>query len=305
MTLRVTQSMMHLQLSRNLNRNMTQMEQLQQQTATGRKINKPSDDPVGITYSLRYRAEISANGQYQKNVDSALSWLDFTDTVLSQTGDVLHRIKDLSVQASTGTNPQVALDNIKNEIDQLKNQLLDIANSKFNGKYVFNGEQFDTKPYDTTLAGFDAKAVKTDSGTIQYAVGVNAMLDVNLSGNQVFGAQDTTGTSTNIFSIIDRITSALTSGNHSGVANELANLDIGMDRILTARSEVGARVNRVELIQNRLSDLEINLTDMQSKTEDADFEKLLINTQINENIYQASLSVGAKIIKQSLVDFLR
>jgi flagellar hook-associated protein 3 FlgL len=77
-----------------------------------------------------------------------------------------------------------------------------------------------------------------------------------------------------------------------------------MDKILNQQSEIGARVNRVELMQNRLKDLEINLTDLQSKTEDADFEKLIIDAKINENIYQASLSVGAKIITPSLVDFL-
>jgi len=73
---------------------------------------------------------------------------------------------------------------------------------------------------------------------------------------------------------------------------------------LNQQSEIGARVNRVELMQNRLKDLEINLTDLQSKTEDVDFEKLIIDAKINENIYQASLSVGAKIITPSLVDFL-
>lgn len=305
MSLRVTQGMMHLQLTRNLNRNMTQMEQLQQQTTTGRKLNKPSDSPVGITYSLRYRTELSANEQYQKNVDSALSWLDFNDTVIGQAGDVLQRIKELTTQAATGTNPQIALDNIKNEIVQLKSQLVDIANSKINGKYVFNGEQFDQIPYNTSDPDFDASKVPTDNGVIRYAVGNNVTLDINITGSQVFGEADPAGTSDNIFSTIDRIISAMGSGNYSGISGEITNLEAGADRMLLARSEVGARVNRVELMQNRLSDLGINLTEMQAKTEDADFEKLLIDTQINENIYQASLSVGSKVIKQSLVDFLR
>jgi len=78
-----------------------------------------------------------------------------------------------------------------------------------------------------------------------------------------------------------------------------------MDKILNQQAEIGARVNRVELMQNRLKDLELNLTDLQSKTEDIDLEKLIIDAKINENIYQASLSVGAKIITPSLVDFLK
>ena len=67
------------------------MNETQLQLATGRKINKPSDDPVGITYGLRYRAELASNEQYQKNVDNAISWLEFNDTVLNQTGNVLQR----------------------------------------------------------------------------------------------------------------------------------------------------------------------------------------------------------------------
>lgn len=305
MSLRVTQGMMHMQLMRNLNRNLTQMEQLQQQTTTGRKINKASDDPVGITYSLRYRAEISANEQYQENVDSALSWLDFNDTIVSQASDVLQRVKELSTQGANGTNPDLALDNIKSEIEQLKRQLIDIANSKLSGKYVFNGEQFDKIPYDTADPAMVAREVATDTGKVKYAVGVNTQLDINFTANQVFGAADPTGTGDNVFSVLDRIITSLDSANHDGVNAEIPNIEKSIDRLLNVRSEIGARVNRVELIQNRLQDLGINLTDMQSKVEDADFEKLLIDTQINENIYQASLSVGAKVIKQSLVDFLR
>jgi flagellar hook-associated protein 3 FlgL len=302
MSLRVTQGMMHLQLMRNLNRNLSQMDQLQQQTTTGRKINKPSDDPVGITYSLRYRSELAGNEQYQKNVDAALSWLDFNDTILSQAGDVLHRVKELATQGANGTNPDIALGNVKNEIEQLKAQLVDIANSKLNGKYIFNGENFDQMPYDGSI---DAREVQTDTGAIKYAIGANTQLDINFTGNQVFGAADPTGTGDNVFSVIDRVMTALDTGDYSGVNAEITNIDASMDRMLSVRSEIGARVNRVELIQNRLADLGINLTDMQSKVEDADFEKLLIDTQINENIYQATLSVGSKVISKSLVDFLR
>ncbi|HUC92542.1 MAG TPA: flagellar hook-associated protein FlgL [Paenibacillus sp.] len=302
MALRVTPGMMHMQLTRNLTRNLNQMSELQNQVTTGRKINKASDDPVGITYALRYRSELASNEQYQKNVNSALSWLDFNDTVLSQATDVLKRAKELAVQGSNGTNPQVALDNIRDEMQQLKNQLLDVGNSKLNGKFVFNGQKFDEMPYDATKPGFDAKAVDTDDAQVNYTVGVGVTLPVNLSGNQAFGDP---GDADNAFAVLDRVITALGAGEQRDVAGELDNIESRLDKLLNARSEIGARVNRVELMQNRLKDLEINLTDLQSKTEDAEFEKLLIDSKINENIYQASLSVGAKVITPSLVDFLR
>lgn len=304
--IRVTSNMMNSQLLLNLNRNARTMNDTQLQLATGRKINKPSDDPVGITYSLRYRAELSSNEQYTKNVDSALSWLDYNDTVLGQAGDVVQRLRELTVKASTGSNPQSALDSINEEVMQLKEQLVDIANSKLNGKYIFNGEQYTTKPYefakgsdgtyDTTLP------ITTDTGQIQYLVGEGVQMAINLNGNAVFG---TTDEEDNIFSIINSLSTALKAGDITSVSGQLDKIDTRTETIISARSEIGAKTNRVELMQDRLSDLNINLTDLQAKTEDADYEELIMKSKIQENIYNASLSVGGKIISTTLVDFIR
>ncbi|KLU57500.1 flagellar hook protein FlgL [Paenibacillus sp. VT-400] len=306
--MRITNNMLSSQLILNLNRNAQQMNSTQTQLATGRKINKPSDDPVGITYSLRYRAELSSNEQYQKNVDSAVSWLDFNDTVMDQAGSVVQRLRELTVQAATGTNPQSALDSINEEVKQLKAQLVDISNSTLNGKYVFNGETYDVKPYDfpTSADGsFDttnAASVVTDSGKINFIVGESIQLPINVTGNEVFG--DSTEAD-NLFVIFNTISQALASGDQKEVSNQLANIDTRTNKMLAIRAEIGAKTNRIELMQGRLSDLEVNLTDLQAKVEDADYAELSIKSKIQENIYNASLSAGAKIISQSLVDFLR
>ncbi|USB32842.1 flagellar hook-associated protein FlgL [Paenibacillus sp. YPG26] len=306
--LRITSNMMSSQLMLNLNRNAQAMNNTQNQLATGRKLNKPSDDPVGITYSLRYRGEIASNEQYTKNVDSALSWLDFNDTVLDQTGDVIHKLRELTVQASTGTNPQSALDSINKEVNQLKEQLIDIANSKLNGKYIFNGEAFNRKPYDFpknadgTSDTSGLGTLTTDTGLINFSVGDSVQLPINMTGTAVFG----TGTdSSNIFNIMNNLSAALASGNVPGISAELERIDSRMETVLTARAELGAKTNRIELMQERLSDLNTNLTDLQAKTEDADYAELIMKSKIQENIYNASLSAGSKIIQPTLVDFLR
>ncbi|MGG6313267.1 flagellar hook-associated protein FlgL [Paenibacillus macerans] len=310
---RVTSNMMNSQLLLNLNRNALRMNHTQNEMATGRKINRPSDDPVGITYSLRYRSELASNEQFKKNVDSAVSWMDFNDTVLSQTNDVLQRLRELTVKASTGSNPQSALDSISQEVAELKEQLVDIANSQLNGKYIFNGEKFDSKPYGTFFKEdgtvMDPSEISTDPGEVTYIVGDSVKMSLNLNGNDVFGTADdaaTAETSDNIFSIINRLTEKLSAnGDHSKITDELASIDSRIDKILTIRAEVGAKTNRIELMQSRLEDLNINLTSLQSKTEDADYAQLIMDSKVQENIYNASLSAGAKIIQPSLVDFLR
>ncbi|WP_340031279.1 flagellar hook-associated protein FlgL [Paenibacillus sp. FSL K6-1122] len=306
--MRITNNMLSSQLLLNLNRNAQQMNNTQTQLATGRKINKPSDDPVGITYSLRYRAELSSNEQYQKNVDSAISWLEFNDTVMNQAGNVVQRLRELVVQGSTGTNPQSALDSINEEVKQLNEQLIDVSNSKLNGKYIFNGETYDVKPYefptnpDGSFDTSNAASIVTDKGKINFIVGESVQLPINVNGNEVFG----TGTEEdNLFVTVNNIMKALTEGDTEALSKQLDNIDARMNKMLAIRSELGAKTNRVDLMMGRLDDLNINLTDLQAKVEDADYAELAMQSKIQENIYNASLSAGAKIISPSLVDFLR
>lgn len=304
---RVTQGTITNQLLRNIGHNLRQMSGIQEKMSTGRNINRPSDDPVGITYALRYRSDLSINERYQDNVDSAISWLDYNDTMLSQVGDIIKRVKELAVQGSNGTNPQVALDNIAGEMKQLKEQVLDIANSQFKGKYVFNGQFTDKVTYDPAT---NPANVITDTGNIDYMISSGIQLDVNLKGNDVFGYPPTGVTAPkneddNLFHVIDQMVTALQAGNQAGVGAQISSLESRMDKVLTQQAEIGARVNRVELMEQRLADLNLNLTSLQSKTEDADMEELIIKAKVNESVYQASLSVGAKVIMPTLVDFLR
>ncbi|WP_046227671.1 flagellar hook-associated protein FlgL [Paenibacillus dauci] len=306
--LRVTNGMKNNQLLMNLNRNARAMQNTQEQMSTGMKINRPSDDPVGITYSLRYRADVASAQQYQKNVDSSISWLEYNDTVLTQTNDVMQKLRELTVQAANDTNPQSALDSINSEVAQLKEQFIDIANSQLNGKYIFNGQNYNEKPYQFSIGAdgtqdiTNGASVQTDTGTVNYMVGDNIKLPINTTGNEVFGQ---TGETDNVFNLLNNISAALKNGDIKELSNQLANIDTRVEKVLKAQSEIGAKTNRVELMQSRLGDMETNLTSLQSKVEDADYAKLLVKSQTQENIYTASLSAGAKIISTTLVDFLR
>jgi len=298
MPARVTQGMLNIQFMRNLNKNLTRMDNLQNQMSSGMKINKPSDDPVGITYGLRYRSELSANEQYTRNVDMANSWLSFTDSVLNQAGEVFQRLRELTVNASNGTNPDTAMEAIKSEVKELRGQLLDIGNSKMNGKYIFNGQYIDKAPYTDGSAASDP----TDPYSIEFEVGASVKMPVNISGNAVFGNPDE---SDNAFKVFDDLIGELEANNFNGVSAMLNRIDQRVDKFLSVRADIGARVNRVELVENRLGDLGINLETLQSKVEDADMADILTKLKMDENVYQASLSVGSRLIRPSLIDFLR
>ncbi|MFD0680763.1 MULTISPECIES: flagellar hook-associated protein FlgL [unclassified Paenibacillus] len=295
---RITQGMLGTQFLRNLNNNLKGMDNLQNQMSTGRRLNKPSDDPVGISFSMRYRSEISANEQYQTNTNSATSWMSFTDTVMGQAGDVIQKLREMAVKASNGTNPQAALDTMKAEATQLYEQMVDIGNSQFNGKYVFNGEQTNIRPY--TLE--NAVTEEADTGLIDFEIGVGVKMSVNVPGNRVFGEQTDTD---NIFKITQDFIKALGDGDFQAINKGIGDFDSRMNKFLDVRADIGAKMNRIELMDERLKDINVNVTSLQSKTEDADMAAVITNLKVAENVYQASLSTGAKIIQPTLVDFLR
>ncbi|GAA3412802.1 flagellar hook-associated protein FlgL [Paenibacillus hodogayensis] len=298
MPFRITQNMMNTQLLRNLNNNAMQMDKLQNQLSTGRRINKPSDDPVGISFAMRYRSDLSANDQYQSNTDAGLSWLSYADTMMDQAGSVVQRLRELAVTAANGTNPQQSLDIMKQEVNQLYEQMVDIGNSQFNGKYVFNGQMTDTKPY--TLDG--AKDEATDDALILFEIGAGVRIPVNVTGNHVFGKPEDED---NMFSVFGEFSEVLTEGDFSKISDMIGKIESRMTKMLDVRSDIGAKTNRIELAEARLKDISLNVSELQSKTEDADMAIVITNLKMNENVYQASLSTGSKLIQPSLLDFLR
>lgn len=293
MSLRVTQSMVSSRMMRNLSANYDRMAVSQNQLSTERKINKPSDDPVGITYALRYRSETAMNEQYQRNINVANSYVDQTDTVLNEVNEMLQRVNELTTKGLNGTNPQTAMDAISKELGEIHKGMIEAGNSQLNGKYIFNGQKTDQKPYATG-------AETTDTEHIDYQLGMGVTAPINVTGNEVFG----TG-ATSLFSIVGGLRDAFASGNQNAAATLYDQLKTGMDTFSQVRSEVGARSNRISLMENRLGDLSTSLEELTSKTEDADIAEVITQLQTDQSVYQASLSTGAKIIQQTLVDYLR
>jgi len=85
----------------------------------------------------------------------------------------------------------------------------------------------------------------------------------------------------------------------------IADLDGHINNVVNERADLGARMNRVELIEDRLSTQEMIATENLSENEDAEMEKVITNLKTQESVHRAALGVGARIIQPSLMDFLR
>jgi len=296
--IRVTQGMIQSQTVNALNRNLNRTAVTQEQLTTGRKINRASDDPVGITYALRYRSDLAMNDQYSRNITQANSALEHVDTVLGQTNDLIARVKELTVKGISDTSTKESRYAISQELGGIYQNLLTLGNDQLNGKFIFNGQMTGAAPYDGDLAG----TVDTDEGKILLTLAPGVDIETNISGNKVFGSSAETD---NLFTVVRQLRNAFANNDTTVAKDNMTKLDSRLNKFLGVRSEIGARTNRVEMLDSRNTDLDVTLNSLSGKTEDADMAETITKLQTQQNIYQASLSVGAKLIQQSLVDYLR
>lgn len=140
--MRVTSLMMINGMKYNVSKNMASLEQLQYRVAEGKKFRYPSDDPIGVSRSLKYNTDISKGKQHLSNVKDTVSWMTTTEAALNELKEILHRTHELTVQAANGSNLE-ELDKIKAEIKELRSSMIQLANTAYAGRRLFSGYQTD------------------------------------------------------------------------------------------------------------------------------------------------------------------
>ena len=286
--MRVTQSMLSNNMLRNLSNSYSRLDKLQDQISTQKKFTKPSDDPVAAMMGMNYRTDLNRIQQFTRNIGEVRNWVDSTDDALDKGVLALQRIRELTVQASNGTLEEDQRKAVAEEVKQLKEHLENIGDTQVGGKYIFNGNQTNVRPSES---GFQ-------SGTIELEVFSGIKIPVNTEGKALFG--DMLSDDGDIQKLITALES-----NDPAVGDMLENIDKNIDNFLSARAQIGAKQNRVDLMEDRLSQQEVFSTRILSDNEDIDMEKAIIELTTQESIHRAALSVGARIIQPSLTDFLR
>lgn len=145
--MRVSQRMMYQNFLGNMNSSLADLVESNIQSSSQKQINRPSDDPVGMARVLNYRASLGDVGQYKKNVDTAKGWLNLADSTLTSVSTVLTRIKGLAEQAATSTVSPENRKQISFELRQQYEQLINLANTKFENRHIFAGHKYDEPPF--------------------------------------------------------------------------------------------------------------------------------------------------------------
>lgn len=297
--MRITQTMLQDNMLRNLFRSQALMNKYMTQINTGKKITRPSEDPVIAMKGMNYRTQVAEVEQYRRNASEIWSWMDHSDDVLDKATKAIQRLEYLAVQAANDTYGEDERKSIAQEAQQLLEQIVELANTNVNGKYIFNGTDTDKKlvEFDDTEKKYIVQHTDGSLRPVLIEVSKGIQFQVNVNPDGVFDQQ--------LFDNINDFIQHLNSSDQAGINDSIQKLNESMLKIVNGRAELGARMNRLELIEDRLSQQEIIAKDTMAKNEGVDFEEAVMNLLTQEVIHRAALSSGAKIIQPSLIDFLR
>jgi flagellar hook-associated protein 3 FlgL len=308
--MRVTNRMITDNVFKNSSAHLERLSKLQNQLASGKRIEKPSDDPTAINQVMLLDSVLTDQQQYSRNIDQVTTWLDTTDSALGDAASIVQRARDLAVQGASDTSSVESRKALAKEVDQLKDQLRGVANTQLAGRYIFAGSQTVTAPYPESVPSDPVERAKLDSeDSLGVAIGPNLSIDYNQTGKNVFGKfVDPEASDQSIFLYLNELSNALkasTPDTYGKISTLVRNLDGRLDSINDARADTGGKRNRVELLSSRYANLEVGLKELKSSYQDADIPALISDFTLTQQVYQSSLAASAKIMQPTLMDFLR
>ncbi|BBO79824.1 flagellar hook-associated protein 3 [Desulfosarcina ovata subsp. sediminis] len=291
--MRISAKIMADNIKANLAKQSAQLSKTQTEISTGKKINSLSDDPEGVGKVLGYRTTLSAIDQYQQNITDAKTRVEYTETILGQINDLVNDAKEIASNADTQDGEALA-----EEIANIRDQIMSLTNSKYNGSYIFSGDLTDTAPFDETTGDYEG-----DDGSHSVMVGEGIQITLNADGGEML-TETVSGNDDTVFNVLDDLEAALRSGDETGVSDTvelLANIDENLEM---ERSKLAAMYTRLEDTENRWAVLSEAVETMRSDVEDTDVTEAAIDLQLQQTSYELLLQVASEVLQPTLLDFL-
>lgn len=267
------------QMGRNINAQSKSMEKL----SSGVRIKRAADDAAGLAISEKMRAQIKGLDQAGRNVQDGISVVQTAEGALEETGNILQRMRTLSVQSSNETNTAEERQKIADELLQLKDEVERISSSiEFNGKKLLDGSSTEIRlqvgaNFGTNVAGTsnnnnEIKVALVNTSSIMSKAGITSSTIASLN------ADGTSGT--------------------NAAKQMVSSLDVALKELNTSRAKLGAQQNRLESTQNNLNNTIENVTAAESRIRDTDVASEMVNLSKMNILVQASQSMLAQANQQ-------
>jgi flagellar hook-associated protein 3 FlgL len=286
---RVPSTLLASTLLSDLTRGHAELAGLQARIASGRQIEKASDDPIAAASALDQRGQIRRSEQHDRSLHDAADWLRLSDDALTASGELLASARSLIVQANNnlGTTER---ESIAVSIEGLRSDILQLANTTRGGRPVFAGTAAGSMAFDA------GGAYVGDGGAVVRDTGDGTSLVVNLPGSTAFG---------DLFDALAQAASDVRSGNPAAMASSLVRTDAAAQTLANGQAVVGARAQQAERLAAQNGVKLDQLRGQLSELEDIDLAQAIVDLKVQEASFQAALGVTGRAVQPTLLDFLR
>ncbi|MDP9407732.1 MAG: flagellar hook-associated protein FlgL [Actinomycetota bacterium] len=292
MSMRVPTHTLYTRMQTGLGASLARVQTLQGQVATGQRITKLSDDPVGATTGLRLRGQETDWAAYQRTADDASAILGAADAALQSATSLVSRVNDLAISARNGALGPGERKAIAQEIQQIRDQIADVANTQYMGRAVFGGHQ----PRAVVQVDGTWQWTSDTTPPVRRQVSPAVTMDVAIDGKRAFGE---------VFGLLDDLAASIESGDVAGIISGQTAVGAHFDALTATLGEVGAMQNRVDAATELGRSVLEQVRSQRSQVEDVDLAEAMMQLNAAATGYQASLSAIAKGDLPSLASFLR
>ena len=284
------------------------LSQTQTQLSTSLQIVKPSDAPDKASLVTRLNTEIAKQNAYVASIKTLQNNLTAQDTALKSANDVMARLKELTVQANNDTMGPSDRKTIAQEMTQLRDQILSIANTQdSNGNYIFAGSRVGQPAF-----GPDAKGMinyQGDQTRLTVAVGDSRVISMNTPGSDAFTRlvrDDGKGgiVGVGFFQAMGDLITSVQTSDRVGMQQGLKEIDTMTLGLSDANAKVGTSLNIADMQSSILGEVNLRLQSTLSDIQDLDYTKAITKMNKDELALQAAQSGFAKISKLSLFNYI-
>ena len=295
--MRITAATVYRDASASIERASERLLEYQQQVASGKRINRASDDPDGTAASIGERAEVAAVEQYTRTSDSVTARLMVMDTALS---DMIERLTaaHVSVISAQGTKTDGQREVAALTLEGIKQALLSDLNTSFRGMHLFAGADSVDPPF--TMNGTTVSAYQ--GATQEVVVDIDQTRSATIA---IDGSAISQGTAANdIFAVLDAAIAAARAGDAAGLGQAQTEIAAAFDRATNAQMRVGTHLSAIEALQSQLTDRRLAGQARIAKLEDANLATAITGMNQADTAYRAALAATGKITQLSLMDYL-
>lgn len=304
--MRISNQMQNQMLANNIRKDQEAVYKTTQEMASGVKFEKASDDPQAWGRATELRRTQDQLEQYDQNSALLESQLGSIDQSLNAISDILQSASEVAVRASDSTLSTSDRTMLSEQVNQLLEELVSQANSKYNGQYLFGGVRSDESPFNVTR-NTDGQVESVTYEGASSTSNISIAEDDTLPG-QVIGGDLNNGilmsNSSDSFAVLIEMRDHLKTGESLADTSMQSQVDTAFERVIVGRAVMGAYLEHISFVNEIRLNQTVQVAEDLSNTEGVDLAQAATELSEKQTAYQAALAMASQTMRKSLLDYL-